>query len=155
MRKDDEWGNFFPTSLSPFAYNESIAMLFYPQSKADTIARGQRWTDTKPQENASNTSATFPDLISETRQSDIENPIFCEFSNRWFRVVSKELTLLKKLSQPLPRQHPFYRIARKFDMLGPSELAKGNCKKCRKVVSYQPNPYNDNYYCESCYLEAI
>lgn len=154
MIDDEEWGEFFPVSMSPFAYNESMAMLFYPQSKNETIAKGGRWTDLQPQD-TSPEDHEFPDLVSETDQRHIEKPVFCGYSNRWFRVVTKELSLLKRLSQPLPRQHPFYRMARKFEMLGPSELLPGECRKCRQPVTYQPNPYNDNYYCESCYLEAI
>lgn len=30
MTQTQEWGEFFPVSMSPFAYNESVAQLMYP-----------------------------------------------------------------------------------------------------------------------------
>ena len=30
MKKTGEWGEFFPSSISPFGYNETVAMEYYP-----------------------------------------------------------------------------------------------------------------------------
>jgi hypothetical protein len=32
MQETGEWGEFFHPSLSPFGYNESVAMEYYPQT---------------------------------------------------------------------------------------------------------------------------
>ena len=34
---DGEWGEFFPASLSPFGYNETVANEYYPLSRDSVI----------------------------------------------------------------------------------------------------------------------
>ena len=33
MMKTGEWGEFFPATLSPFGYNETVAMEYFPLSR--------------------------------------------------------------------------------------------------------------------------
>jgi len=33
MKKTSEWGEFFPASISPFGYEETAAMDYYPATK--------------------------------------------------------------------------------------------------------------------------
>jgi hypothetical protein len=40
MRADGEWGQFFPSSLSPFGYNETVAMEHFPLSHEEAVKRG-------------------------------------------------------------------------------------------------------------------
>jgi len=35
MEKTEEWGEFFPASLSPFGYNETIAMEYFPLTREE------------------------------------------------------------------------------------------------------------------------
>jgi hypothetical protein len=35
MRITNEWGEFFPTWLSPFGYNETVANEYYPLSEVE------------------------------------------------------------------------------------------------------------------------
>ncbi|NUJ97999.1 hypothetical protein HGA92_04410 [Candidatus Gracilibacteria bacterium] len=37
MMKTGEWGEFFPSSLSPFGYNETVAQEYYPLTRRDVI----------------------------------------------------------------------------------------------------------------------
>ena len=37
MKSTDEWGKFFPTEDSPFAYNETVASEFYPITKDEVL----------------------------------------------------------------------------------------------------------------------
>lgn len=39
MKSTEEWGEFFPISLSPFAYNESVANLYMPLSKNEILEK--------------------------------------------------------------------------------------------------------------------
>ena len=48
MEKDEEWGNFLPYSLSPFAYNEAIVNEYMPLSKEEALKEGFRWQDNIP-----------------------------------------------------------------------------------------------------------
>ncbi|MDD3302355.1 MAG: hypothetical protein PHN31_02285 [Candidatus Gracilibacteria bacterium] len=37
MMKTGEWGEFFPSSISPFGYNETVAQEFFPLSREDVL----------------------------------------------------------------------------------------------------------------------
>jgi len=45
MKKAREWGEFFPTCLSPFVYNESIIHKYTPKIKEEVLALGFIWKD--------------------------------------------------------------------------------------------------------------
>jgi len=40
-----EWGEMFPTWMSAFAYNETMANDFFPLDKMEVLRRGWRWVD--------------------------------------------------------------------------------------------------------------
>ena len=48
LKASGEWGNFFPSFMSAFTYNESIANEYMPLSKEEAIAQGFRWKDDIP-----------------------------------------------------------------------------------------------------------
>jgi hypothetical protein len=39
MQKDGEWGGFFPPTISPFGYNESLAQEYFPLTREDALAK--------------------------------------------------------------------------------------------------------------------
>ncbi|MFH1218261.1 MAG: hypothetical protein V1679_00270, partial [Candidatus Peregrinibacteria bacterium] len=43
MRADGEWGEFFPYSLSTYAYNETVAGEYFPLDEAEVLKRGWKW----------------------------------------------------------------------------------------------------------------
>ncbi|MEA3399539.1 MAG: hypothetical protein U9R00_03470, partial [Patescibacteria group bacterium] len=40
-----KYGEFFPTDMFPFAYNESIAQEFFPKTKEEALNQGYSWTE--------------------------------------------------------------------------------------------------------------
>ena len=46
MMKTGEWGEFFPSSLSPFGYNETVAMEYFPMTRDSVIARNETIQET-------------------------------------------------------------------------------------------------------------
>lgn len=50
MQKTGEWGEYFPTEISPFAYNETVAMEFYPMSKEEVLQKGWKWYEEEDHE---------------------------------------------------------------------------------------------------------
>ena len=42
-----KYGEFFPSELSPFAYNESIAQEYFPLTKEEALAKGFTWQDSE------------------------------------------------------------------------------------------------------------
>lgn len=49
MRKTGEYGEAFPVGQSLFAYNETIAQIYFPLSKEQAISKGYTWKDPEPQ----------------------------------------------------------------------------------------------------------
>lgn len=45
MKKTGEWGEFFPISISPFAYNETAAQDYYPLTKEEAFKKGYKWKE--------------------------------------------------------------------------------------------------------------
>ncbi len=45
MVKTEERGQFFPVSLSPFAYNETTVQDFFPLTQEQTLQKGHRRQD--------------------------------------------------------------------------------------------------------------
>jgi len=40
-----------PASISPYAYNETVAQEYFPLTQQETLSRGWRWLDKKPSVN--------------------------------------------------------------------------------------------------------
>lgn len=45
MKKTGEWGEYFPITHSPFAYNETIANEYFPLSKEEALKKGYKWRE--------------------------------------------------------------------------------------------------------------
>lgn len=45
MKQTGEYGEFFPTAISPFGYNETVAHEYFPLSKDEAQKRGYKWKD--------------------------------------------------------------------------------------------------------------
>ena len=45
MKETGEWGEFFPATLSPHGYNETVAQDYFPLSKQDVEKRGWYWRE--------------------------------------------------------------------------------------------------------------
>lgn len=43
MKETGEWGEFFPISVSPFAYNETAAQDYYPITKEEALKKGYKF----------------------------------------------------------------------------------------------------------------
>ncbi len=41
MKETGEWGEFFPIEISPFGYNETVAMEYFPHSKQEVEDKGK------------------------------------------------------------------------------------------------------------------
>ena len=45
MKSTGEWGEFFPSSLSPFGYNDTVAHEYYPLTQEQVVRNGWNWSD--------------------------------------------------------------------------------------------------------------
>jgi len=159
MKEDNEWGEFFPASLSPHGYNETVADEYMPLTKEDALAKGFKWRDReeeKPKVDKIIPADKLPDTIADIPDDVLNWAITCEETNKPFRIVKQELAFYRKQNIPLPRRSPERRHLDRNALRNPRNLCERKCGKCEKGISTTYSPERpEKVYCESCYLEEV
>jgi hypothetical protein len=112
MKTHGEWGQFLPSGLSPFGFNESVAQLKFPKDKASALAYGATWQDNdfapqydgptyQPKENV----RTYRDSADEADQL-LNSVLKCSATARPFKLVGPELAFYIEHNLPIPTKHP-------------------------------------------------
>jgi hypothetical protein len=155
MEKTGEWGLFFPPSLSPFGYNESLASEYYPLAEEQARAKGFHWRpkdlrDFRPQ------TAEIPDRIGDVPENIIQDVLACSACKRNYRIIPQELAFYREQTLPIPRLCPDCRYVGRLELRNPRTLWNRTCGKCSKGIetTYQPSRL-EIVYCEECYRSAI
>ncbi len=117
MKKTGEWGEFFPASISSFAYNETVAQDYFPLTKEQAFAKGYRWYERKDREyKADLRPDEVPKTIQEADDSILDKTILCKTQlgeedkkkyyncTHAFRITKAELDFYRKLGLPLPEK---------------------------------------------------
>ena len=159
MRKNNEWGEFFPVELSPFAYNETVAQEYFPLTKKEVEKRGWKWHEEKdelPKVSKVIPAKKLPDSIEEIPDDILNWAIECEATKRPFKIIKQELEFYRKLKLPIPHFHPDERHRRRMGLRNPRKLWNRECAKCEKAIetSYAPER-PEIVYCEECYLKEV
>ncbi len=164
MIKTNDYGEFFPTSLSPFAYNETLGSIFFPLTKEDAIRQGYKWRESPER----NYQIGRDVLQCEHNESCNEN------CTKAFRVMPYEKQLAQKLKVQLPLTCPNCRFAEQLRNLKFFQLNKRRCQ-CdygvyKNFTQHQhhpegrcPNEFETSYslerketvYCEECYQAEV
>lgn len=103
MQDTGEWGSFFPATLSPFAYNESIAQDYFPISSDDAIEQGWKWRQDRPK--------TREEVSGVSKDDSL---LICPVSGKPFRYQPMEELFLAERSLPLPLAHPSQRFSERM-----------------------------------------
>jgi hypothetical protein len=159
MQSTGEWGEFFPTTISPFAYNETIAQREYPIAKEEALSKGWKWKDEvseKPNVEKIIPASRLPNTIDKVPDDILNWAIECEETGRLFRIVPLELSLYRKLKIPIPKFHPEVRHSKRFSQRRPHKLFSRTCQNCQKNIqtSYSPNR-PEKILCEQCYQAEV
>ncbi len=159
MRKTGEYGQFFPPSFSPFAYNETIASEYFPMTKDAVLAKGWRWKDeNKEQKRQGDNDATVPvpDGIREVGDDVTSQVLRCEATGKLYKIIPQELAFYRQMNLPLPRLCFEERQRHRFALRNPRKLWQRQCGKCGKKIrtTYAPDR-PESIYCEQCCLAAV
>lgn len=159
MNADGEWGEFPAGTLSPYAYNESIAQNYFPLKKEQVLERGLEWSDYEsPILNVEKTipAPKLPDSIDDIPDDILNWAIECETTKRPFKIIKQELEFYRNIRLPIPRLHPDERHRRRMAIRNPRKLWDRQCTKCNKAIatSYSPER-SEIVYCEECYLKEV
>ncbi len=109
MKKTWEWGEFFPASISPFWYNETLAQEYFPISKRQAEEKWYNWSDYKPplpKVDKIISASKLPEDIHEIPDDILNWAIECEVTKKPFRIIQQELAFYRKYNLPVPRKHP-------------------------------------------------
>jgi hypothetical protein len=131
MIDDQERGEFFHPSLSPFWYNETVANEYFPLADIQAYEKAgledlgyQRSTykppapqvdkivpgDKLPSQWCADIQQQKPDLLTDI----LRYAIRCESSGELFRLIPQEIEFYKKHNLSLPRKHPDVRHAERM-----------------------------------------
>lgn len=154
-----QWGEFVPSTLSPFAYNETIAQEFLPTTEKDAVSIGFRWnTDSSPAPSASKiiSAKSLPDSLESIPDDVLNWAIECESTRRAFKLTKQELDFYRLMRLPVPRAHPDERHRRRMALRNPCKLWDRPCAKCGKKIQTTYSPDRpETVYCEECYLKEV
>ena len=169
------FGEFFPTELSPYSYNETIAFDYYPLSKDDSMRKGHSWKE--PEEKSYTVTVSqinVPESIELVDEKMLNEVIECAHQglceghqcSKAFRIVPQELEFYKRMNLPLPSHCPNCRHYLRLRSRNPMKLWHRSCM-CKKGGHDHegtcPNEFETSYapdrseivYCESCYQKEV
>ena len=176
-----KYGEFFPSEISPFTYNETIANEYYPKTETEALQAGFRWKEVTQRSYAIEVnSKDLPDHIKDTNESIVGKVIGCLHGEKCneqctlaFKITDMELKFHKKLNIALPRLCPNCRHYQRLKKRNPFKLWHRQCM-CGRAGSPQatanhghegvcPNEFETSYapdrpeivYCEKCYQQEV
>ena len=154
MKKTGEYGEFFPIKYSPFAYNETMAQIYYPLTKEEALKDGYQWKDPDPKKFYPQ-QIKIPNRISDVDDSICDEILACEKTGKNYKIQKAELEFYRKLKLPIPRYCPDQRYLDRMALRNPRKLYERRCQKCRKEINttYSPDR-TEPIYCEECYVKA-
>lgn len=155
MKKAGEWGQFFPASLSPFAYNETMAYEYFPLTKEEVEKAGFAWKEAEEKKIIPQT-VEIPDNIHDVTDEICKAVLACETCKKNFKITQKEFDFYKKHSIPVPHVCPDCRHRQRMSMRTPRYMWTRNCAKCSKEIRTTYDPKRpEKVYCKGCYMKEV
>ncbi len=157
MQKTGEWGEYFPSRFSPFAYNESIAHDYFPLQEAEVLARGLQWfreEDKETLEQYVGPPATVIGPITGVSDDICKAILRCEVTGKPYRILPQELAFYRSMQIQIPRRCPEQRHMERMARRNPRLLWSRFCADCQAPIqsAYSPNR-PERVICEACYLK--
>ncbi len=169
-----KFGEYFPTELSPFAYNETIAFEENPMTKEEILASGYSWRDMETKaHSATLETADIPESINDVTEAICKETIACPNNGdpktqctSAFRILPDELSFYKQMKLPIPRYCPNCRHHDRLSWKNPFKLFPRTCMCEREAHGHNgvcPNKFETSYaperpeviYCERCYQQEV
>jgi len=155
MKKTGEWSEFFPMSVSPFAYNETVAQRYIPLTKEEALKKGLWWRDPDPKDYKPQ-SFSVPDSIKEADDSLCDQVLACMDCGKNYKIVPLELKLYRQMNLAIPRRCPDCRHQLRFKPHSSLRLYERKCDNCKKAIaSAYATERPETVYCEPCYLKEV
>ncbi len=159
------YGEFFPSELSPFAYNETTAQEYFPLNERVAKEKGYEWykrekRDYKPTLLADD----IPDKVTEVKD-DITNEIIeCENMGdegknctTAFKIIPDEFSFYQRFNLPIPSKCPNCRHFERMKLRNSPIFTKNICsfEGCDKEAITAYPEGTPNLYCKEHYLQTV
>ncbi len=162
-----KYGEFFPTEISLFAYNETFAQSYSPLTKEEILNKGFAWKDIEINPHKITLKARdIPDDIKDVDESILKQVIECSVSKRAFQITPMEYQFYKSMNIPIPRLHSDERHKNRLKKRNPMKLWHRQCM-CKQdkhehkgrcpiefETSYSPER-KEIVYCKDCYQKEV
>ena len=182
MKSTREYGEFLPSELSPFAYNETTAQEYFPLTKEQALIRHCTWRDPETKNYQITLPAGgLPITVNDISSSLTNEVIACEHGGSCkdqctvgFRLTPSEITFYKRMKILVPRLCPNCRHAERRRQRNPMKLWPRQCMCDYKIYQNTikhphhsegkcPNEFETSYapdrpeivYCEQCYNAEV
>jgi len=168
MKSDGTYGQFFPPSMSPYAYNETLAHEYFPLNKETALQRGFRWQEQSTGTFGKETIAEkdIPETIAQVQDSILSDIFACRDCGKNFRITESELSFYRRMGIPLPHQDFECRHQARMKKRNPRTLWKRSCMCDLSGHSHQgqcSNEFETSYaperkekvFCEDCYQREV
>lgn len=168
MRQRGEWGEFFPVTDSPQAYNDTVAFEYWPLDQAAVTAHGWRWQQVRGGTRGKETVQTeqISGNIEQVPDSFLKEILACQDCGLNFRIQKKELDLLRTFHLPIPLRCPECRFQERLKRSYVPELFFRTCM-CAQAhpthegscaiqffTTYRPGR-PEKVYCKDCYAAEV
>jgi hypothetical protein len=174
-----KYGEFFPIELSPYGYNNTIAMDHFKTTKEEVMQNGYGWVEVSRGEyKITKKSLELPESINGVDDSILKEVIECGKCLKPYRIVENELSFLKKENLPLPTICVECRHQRrisdrlKINLYDRSCMCAGNTDETNQYKNTVAHNHGDNpcgekfktgysserpeiVYCEKCYQSEV
>lgn len=155
MKSDGSFGEFFPGTLSPHAYNETAAQNYFPLTRDEAIAAGFRWKEKDIKEYQAS-CIVLPDEINEAQPSIVHDVLACNTCGRNYRLIMQEFSFYKEHKIPLPRECSQCRHLKRHASINPRILCNRTCTNCgTDIQSTFSSDCTEKVFCEKCYQAAL
>lgn len=175
LGREYRFGEFFPTELSPFAYNETIAFDYFPLTREQAMVKGYTWKESEEKDYViTKHQYDLPESIASVDETILAEVIECTHNGECeghqcattFRIVPQELEFYKRMNLPLPKYCPNCRHYMRLRSRNPMKLWHRSCMcessghdhegVCTQEfeTAYAPER-KEIVYCESCYQKEI
>ncbi len=152
------YGEFFPTELAPFGYNNTLCLEQFPLTKEEAVAKGYKWIDVpKGNYTITKNSDDVSTAIKDVDESIIKEVFGCRDCGSAYRIQVNELSFLKKENLPIPHLCPECRHVRRIaDRLKPTLYHRSCDNKCgNEFDTAFPPETKSPIFCETCYQNMV
>ncbi len=164
-----KYGEYYPIELSPFGYNETVAMEHSLLNKGQIQEKGFNWQDNIQKTTRKETlkQEDIPENINDVNDSILNEVLACMNCNRNYKIIQNELNFYRKMKIPIPRRCFYCRHDARLKRRNPFRLWHRACMcekknhfhgtgKCETEfeTSYAPDR-SEIIYCEKCYQQEV